>query len=46
MQRLRARHQPLGPGPQGAGEGVPPELLHLPRVQEAAVHRRGVVRAG
>lgn len=45
MQRLRARHLAIRPGPEGEGEGVPPELLHVPRLSKAALYWGGVIRA-
>ena len=41
VRRLRQRHRPPGLRPEGAGEGVPPALLHLLRLLEAALDRRG-----
>lgn len=42
MLQVLPRHLLIGLGPQGAGAGVPPGLLRLRRLREAAVHRRAV----
>lgn len=44
MQRLWARHIAFGPRQKGPRESVPPQLLHLPCLSEAAVDRRRTLR--
>lgn len=46
MFGLRSGHLPYGPGEESQEQGVPPEVLHVPGVPEAAEHGRGAVRAG
>lgn len=44
MRGLPSGNLPQRPGAQSAQQGVPPELLHLHGVQQAAVHGRGALR--
>ncbi|CAN7975729.1 unnamed protein product, partial [Ixodes persulcatus] len=46
VRGLRDGDLPDGPGATRAQQGVPPQVLHLPGVPQATVHRRGAVRAG
>ena len=46
VRRLLGGHLPQRPGAPRAEQGVPPGLLHLRHVQQAAVHGRGAVRPG